>query len=83
MRMKVKSPVISARALTRLRPSGQKQSGELPEQAEVHGGYRSLVTETSTFWQNHGESNDVDRHLFRLKYSVCLRPALLKKMFYR
>ncbi len=39
---------------------GQKQSGELPEQAEVHGGYRSAGDETSTFWQNHGESNDVD-----------------------
>ncbi len=81
--MKVKSPVISARALTRLRLPGQKQSGELPEQAEVHGGYDPLVTETSTFWQNHGESNDAIRHLFRLKYSVCLRPALLKRWFYR
>ncbi len=39
---------------------GQKQSGELPKQAEVHGGYRSAGDETSTFWQNHGESNDVD-----------------------
>lgn len=28
-------------ALTRLRPSRTKQSGELPEQAEVYGGYRS------------------------------------------
>ena len=38
-----------------------------------------LVTETSTFWQNHGESNDVDRRRFRPKSSVCRRPALPKR----
>ncbi len=34
-----------------------------------------LVTETSTFWQNHGESNDVDPRLIQTEISVCLRPA--------
>ena len=39
-----------------------------------------LVTETSTFWQNHGESNDVDPASIQTEVSVCLRPALLKRM---
>lgn len=39
-----------------------------------------LVTETSTFWQNHGESNDVDpttiqTEVFRLP-STCLRKRM-------
>ncbi len=38
-----------------------------------------LVTETSTFWQNHGESNDVDPSAIRPKSSVCRRPALPKR----
>ena len=38
-----------------------------------------LNTETSTFWQNHGESNDVDRRKSRPKYSVCRPPASPKK----
>ena len=38
-----------------------------------------LNTETSTFWQNHGESNDVDPSKFRPKCSVCHQPASRKR----
>jgi formate dehydrogenase major subunit len=38
-----------------------------------------LNTETSTFWQNHGESNDVDRRKSRPKCSVCPPPASPKR----
>jgi formate dehydrogenase major subunit/formate dehydrogenase-N alpha subunit len=39
-----------------------------------------LVTESSNFWQNHGEMNDVNPADIQTEVSVCPLPALLKKM---
>ena len=38
-----------------------------------------LNTETSCFWQNHGEENDVKQQISKLKFSVYLLPVLLKR----
>jgi formate dehydrogenase major subunit/formate dehydrogenase-N alpha subunit len=38
-----------------------------------------LQTETSTFWKNHGEFNDVDPRRSRPRCSACPRPALPRR----
>jgi hypothetical protein len=38
-----------------------------------------LVTESSNFWQHHGEMNDVNPADIQTEVSVCRHPALPKK----
>jgi formate dehydrogenase major subunit len=61
----------------------QKQGRGFTVETEIPGHHRPAQHGNLTFWQNHGESNDVDHRKSRPKCSVCRHLLRRRERFYR